>query len=203
MESKQKIIKKMVIEYLQDGKIHDVKEIREKLNEKGIKVDSKSSALRISLCNLKKEKILDNPEMGKYCLKRNAKVENKNSSKYDFTEFEIIKSVTRKNTQLVMAIFEDGTVSLNTKLLELFPEHNVEIRIKKDCSQIALFPKGNSCINVGKNGRIKNYDIVERIKKSKIKLPTYYVGEWDDDEIVWIGERVQYNPNRGYKIKGS
>lgn len=122
-------------------------------------------------------------------------------SKYDFSDFEIIEPSRRKKANMVLSVFEDGTVSANGKLLEHFPEYYTEVRLKNDGTEIVLLSKGKNRINLGKNGRIKNYDIVQKLKKSKVRMPAYYVGEWDEEEQLWIGKYSGYNPSRGEKHK--
>ena len=54
-------------------------------------------------------------------------------------------------------------------------------------------------IYVGKNGRIKNYDLQKKLKAQKKNLPAYYVGKWDEEEGLWHGTYLPYNLNRGEK----
>lgn len=120
-------------------------------------------------------------------------------NKYDFSDFQIIENATRKEKKEVLSILEGGMISANPKLLQHFADCKAEIRIKKDSSVIALFAYGANKISLGKNGRIKNYDLPEHLKNNKIKLPAYFVGEWDEDEQIWIGKYSMFNPNRGKK----
>ncbi len=64
---------------------------------------------------------------------------------------------------------------------------------------MALITHGKTFVNFGKNGRIKNYKIVEKLQNRKIKLPVYYVGEWDAEEKVWLGKLTNEKPNNGRK----
>lgn len=120
-------------------------------------------------------------------------------NKYDFSDFTIIENVTRKEMQEVLSIMENGMIAANSKLLKHFDDGKTEIRIKGDASEIALLAKGEKKINLGKNGRVKNYQLPDYIKKNRIKLPVYFVGEWDDEEKIWLGHLSQYNPNKGKK----
>ena len=70
-----------------------------------------------------------------------------------------------------------------------------EIRIKPDCSRILLIPDGKILIDMGKNNRTKNYAIIEKLTKQKVKFPIYYVGCLDENQN-WIGELVTKNPNK-------
>lgn len=47
---------------------------------------------------------------------------------------------------------------------------------------------------------VKNYILIygKRLKVQK-KLPAYYIGEWDEEEELWYGKYLPYNPNRGGK----
>jgi len=37
------------------------------------------------------------------------------------------------------------------------------------------------------------------LSSKKIKLPAYYVGNWDNENECWIGELVLSNPNKTNK----
>lgn len=74
-----------------------------------------------------------------------------------------------------------------------------EVRIKRDCTQILLLPNGKEITDVGKNNRIKNYAISEKLAAQKIKLPAYFVGNWDDENDCWVGDLVLSNPNKTNK----
>lgn len=120
------------------------------------------------------------------------------TSKYDFSSFIQVKSSSRKATKEILGVSENGELTINTKMLRHFPEYKMDIRISPDCSEIVLFLKGEEMIKVGKNGRTKNYDLQKRLKVQK-KLPAYYIGEWDEEEELWYGKYLPYNPNRGGK----
>lgn len=120
------------------------------------------------------------------------------TSKYDFSSFIQVKSSSRKAPKEILGVSVNGELTINTKLLRHFPEYKMNIRISQDCSEIVLFLKGEEMINVGKNGRTKNYDLQKRLKVQK-KLPAYYIGEWDEEEELWYGKYLPYNPNRGGK----
>ena len=80
------------------------------------------------------------------------------------------------------------------------PDNNkMAILLSEDCSEIVLFLEGKEMINVGKNGRTKNYDLQKRIKTQKKNLPAHYIGKWDEEEKLWYGKYSPYNPNKGEK----
>ena len=119
-------------------------------------------------------------------------------SKYDFSSFIQVKSSSRKTSKEILGVLTNGELTINAKLLRHFPEYKMNILISPDCSEIALFLQGKEMIYVGKNGRIKNYDLQKKLKVQK-KLPAYYIGEWDEEEGLWYGRYLPYNPNKGEK----
>lgn len=119
-------------------------------------------------------------------------------SQYDFRSFIQIKSSSRKATEEIIGVSINGELTINARLLSHFPEYKMNILISPDCAEIALFLNGDEMINVGKNGRTKNYDLQKRLKEQK-KLPAYYIGEWDEEEELWHGKYLPYNPNKGVK----
>lgn len=200
-ESTQKIIKNLIIEYMQDGKKRSVSEISEYLLKKGVDIEKKSSSLRTALYSLKNENVhFINPEKGFYYMEKYDEEENeKKQQGYDFSDFETIEKNIKKELTLVLTIFEDGSFALNSPLLVKFPERRAEIKLKRDCSQIALLLNGEKKINLGKNGRTKKYYILNRLKEQNKKFPIYYSGEWDENEKIWLGDITDINPNKHTK----
>lgn len=197
--SKQQQIKNIIMEFLNDGCVRTVLEIKNELERKGIVLDKKNSALRNALYNLKQEdNSLQNPNKGEYCyIAKKISIDNELKFGFRFEEFEIVKPCTRKSAKLVVTILPDGTFSLNSQILKKISDLKVGVFLKKDCSQLLLMLESKNPIILGKNGRAKNYDIQEKLLKSKIKLPTYFVGKWHESHLMWIGDRTNINPNRG------
>ena len=171
-ESQQMMIKEGIIEYMKTkaGVERTVDEIKLYVEQHKVRIDKGSSALRNALFSLKKENpALINVRRGVYIWKEeNVKEKDNTVSKYDFSDFITISNLRKRENNLVISIFQDGTFSL----------------------------KGNMKIDLGKNGRIKNYDIVKRLEKQKKKFPIYYVGSWDEQEEIWIGNLTTNNPNK-------
>ena len=107
------------------------------------------------------------------------------TTEINFSDFKVIKPITRKPIKQVISIFEDGNLSINGALRSSIGSNIFEMRIKNDCSQVALFPDGKIKIDMGKNNRVKNFDIIECLNKKKIKFPVYYLGNWNEDSHVW------------------
>lgn len=199
-ESMQTLIKEKIIECMKDGKARKVEEINIYLEEHGIKIEKSSTALRNALFNLKQENnCLVNIKRGVYIWKNDETKKNKDENekiKYDLSDFITVQNFTKRENNLVVSIFEDGTVTLNKRLLECFPERRAQVKLKRDCSKMAIIKDGNEEIDFGKNGRIKNYDILDRLKRRKKKFPLYYVGNWDEQCGIWIGKISMDNPNK-------
>lgn len=203
-KNKSNLIKNNILEVLKDGKEHTTAEIREYIESKRINDEDNSNAINMALFQLKKEsETIANPRKGIYCMiNKKQKIKKdyyKGTSKYDFSDFEIIESKTKKEIEMVVSITEEGTLSINEKLLKQFDKREAEIKIKKDCKQIILLKNGNSMIYLGKNGRQKNYNLLDKLKGQKISLPAYYTGKWDEEEELWIGDLTDTNPNRARK----
>ena len=198
-ESQQMMIKEGIIEYMKNKAWveRSVDEIKSYVEQHKVRIDKGSSALRNALFSLKRENpSLINVRRGVYVWKEENGKKDNTISKYDFSDFVTISNSKKRENNLVISIFQDGTFSLNSSLLHYLPERKVEIKLKQDCSQLAIIKKGNMKIDLGKNGRIKNYDIVKRLEKQKKKFPIYYVGSWDDQEEIWIGNITTNNPNK-------
>lgn len=118
-----------------------------------------------------------------------------------FEEFEVIVPSMSRGAKEVLSVMSSGTIAMNPALLKHFEEYSAEIRLKKDCTEIILVKNGNVMTNLGKQGRVKNYNLVDRLKHANVKLPTYFVGEWDAEKGLWHGKAMSYNPNKGKKEK--
>ena len=199
-ESQQMIIKEGIIEYMktEPGVERSVSEIKTYLEQHKIFIDKGSSALRNALLSLKRDNpSLSNVRRGVYIWEeKNVEKVIDTISKYDFSDFVTISNLKKRENSLVVSIFQDGTFSLNSSLLQYFPERKVEVKLKQDCSQLVIIRNGDIRIDLGKNGRIKNYDIVKRLEEQKTKFPVYYVGIWDEGEEIWIGDFTTHNPNK-------
>ena len=131
-----------------------------------------------------------------YLMKRKGELERTVDGKY--YKPEKIEEM-KKEPEEILGVWKNGELTINAKLLKHFPEHKIDIRISPDCMEIVLFPNGEEMVNVGKNGRTKNYDLQKRLKDQKKILPAYYAGEWDEEEQLWYGKYLPYNPNKGEK----
>lgn len=116
--------------------------------------------------------------------------------KINFEEFEVVKPIPRKQAKQVISVFSNGDFAINSELRKTIKSSKFEVHIKKDCSQILILPNGKEITDVGKNNRIKNYAISEKLEEKKVKFPAYYVGKWDDENECWIGDLVLSNPNK-------
>lgn len=197
MESQQKIIKEKIIECLkaESGKEKTTEEIKKYLEEKEVHIDKETSAIRNALFHLKQENpSVVNVKRGVYMWRE--KKMSDSHKKYDFSDFITIANSKKREDKLMVSIFQDGTFALNTSLQKHLLRRNVEIKLKKDCSQLAIIKNGNESIDLGKNGRIKNYDILKKLEEHNKKFPAYYVGTWDEQEEIWIGNFWSNNPNK-------
>jgi len=196
MGSQQKIIKEKIIECLKTEKTTE--EIKNYLEEKEVHIDKGTSAIRNALFNLKQENpSIVNVKRGVYVWREeNEKKISDLHKKYDFSDFITITSSKKREDKLMVSVFQDGTFALNTSLQKNLSKRNVEIKLKKDCSQLVIIKNGDESIDLGKNGRIKNYDILKKLEEHNKKFPVYYVGAWDEQEEMWIGNFLINNPSK-------
>ena len=121
-ESQQMMIKEGIIEYMKTkaGVERTVDEIKLYVEQHKVRIDKGSSALRNALFSLKKENpSLINVRRGVYIWKEeNVKEKDNTVSKYDFSDFITISNLKKRENNLVISIFQDGTFSLNSSLLQ-------------------------------------------------------------------------------------
>ena len=192
----QKEIQQIVIKYLEDGKERSVDEIKFQLHKNGMLEEQIDKSFRMALHTLKKENSnIKNPRRGIYYMETSHS-EEKKVSKYDFDGYKTITESTRKEPELYASITEDGDFRLNEKLCALFPQQKARVIMKPDGSQLVLlFPEDKKeTICFGENGSTKNYHIVKELSDLGKAFPVYYVGDWDEEENIWIGIFTNENP---------
>ena len=132
-ESQQMMIKEGIIEYMKTkaGVERTVDEIKLYVEQHKVRIDKGSSALRNALFSLKKENpSLINVRRGVYIWnEENVKEKDDTVSKYDFSDFITISNLRKRENNLVISIFQDGTFLLNSSLLQYLPERKVETRL--------------------------------------------------------------------------
>ena len=123
--------------------------------------------------------------------------------KINFEEFEVVEPKTWKKDAQIVSIYGNGGMAVNEELIRAVKTNCFEIRLdSRDCGRMLLIPGGSTITNMGKTHRIKNYAVMERLARKKIKFPAYYVGEWSEENQCRIGELSVINPNRsGGRIK--
>ena len=116
-------------------------------------------------------------------------------------DFGVIQPSLGRQRAMVISVLKDGSVNFNSRLMEKFPMREVEIKMDAEARRILINDEGNVIIKLNKNGRIKNYNIIQLLEKNKIKFPAYYVVNWKEEISMWLGELYYDNPNRGNSNK--
>lgn len=119
-------------------------------------------------------------------------------SKYNFEGYKEIKTSFTKPKELVASIKEDGSFSINSSLAFLITNKNIQVKIKPDGTQLVILitrELGPETLRFGVSGTIKNYHLQKILKDLNISFPAYYVGEWNKEERLWIGNIVKKDPN--------
>lgn len=205
---KNLILDTLIKEILSNGEKMSITDIQAAAKRKLAKEDYNSKQLYNFIYNMKNRGEIQKTTDGRYYIgdpiegtKNSRKSSCEEVSLDEFEDFEIIDPLTVKSPKEVLSVMNSGTVGLNSALLKHFEDFCAEIRLKKDCTEIVLLKSGKVMTNLGKQGRVKNYNLVERLKQANMKLPLYYVGEWDDVRGLWHGKFLPYNPNKGKKEK--
>lgn len=199
-------VREVVREMMKDGKVHTAEEMEKMCETKGINLYHDRGPIYNIVHQLKqKGEIISDGESGYVSIKgeRISTTTNNigllsNIGGINLSDFEVVKPAVRKRTKQVISVFENGDVAINDTLKKQLGVKEIEIRIRKDCRQIVLIPDGTEKIELGKNSRFKNYEIYEKIKERKMKFPVYYVGEWNDNNNLWLGEITTTNPNKTF-----
>lgn len=206
-------IREIIKEVLSDGKAHTAEELHRACEKDKVEINRNRAEIYNTVHQLKKKGLIvadgDNGYLWvgvnkeEDCIMKKSDFEegqqNNNKrmmGKLDLSEFEVVRPAIRKEAKQVISVFDNGDLALNGVLRKVLKTDKVEVHIKKDCSQILLIPDGKILLDITKNNRIKNYRIYEKIKKKKVKFPVYYVGEWDEENNIWMGDLVMNNPNK-------
>ena len=206
---KNVVLDMLVKELLGAGQKLTMLEIKEAAKQKLSKEEYDAKRIYNFIYNMNGRGELCRTSDGKYYMKDAVKEksrkmvdESKKEIIFDeFDDFEVIDPSTVKNPQKVLSVMSSGTIAMNPVLLKHFVDFSAEIRLKKDCTEIIMLKNGEVLTNLGKQGRVKNYNLVERLKKANMKFPIYFVGEWNEEKGMWHGKYLPYNPNKGKKEK--
>lgn len=198
----------LIKDLLGNGKRMAISEIQEAAKRKLTIEDYDYKQIYNYIYNMKKRGEIQKTTDGKYYLENILKEETEEQKQCfnkvsfeEYEDFEIIDPLTTRTPKEVLSVMSSGTIAMNPVLLKHFVDFSAEIRLKKDCTEIIMLKNGEVLTNLGKQGRVKNYNLVERLKKANMKFPIYFVGEWDEEKGMWHGKYLPYNPNKGKKEK--
>lgn len=193
----QTVIERM----FQDGKSHDIKEVRSQCAAAGIDVFSDKNAVNNVIFKMKKSGYLQNgEEKGVYWLtsenrpekgtEPGAKEEEKEAPlpRLDWNRFFVLKPQSRQYQEMKLVIHPKGEIRLNAHLQKKLQNRRIEIILSKDYQYILLNPQGANAHEFTKAGTVKNREIVELLKKARIPLPVSYRVYWSEQYDMWEGK---------------
>lgn len=205
---KNLLLDAFIKELLASGKRLSISEIQEFAKDKLPKETHNAKQLYNFVYSMRNRGELQKTTDGKYyienCLAEEQVVEEQALQELvldEFADFEVVDPSTTKSPKEVLSVMSSGTIGVNSTLLKHFKEFCAEIRLKKDCTEIIMLKNGQVMTNLGKQGRVKNYNLAERLKQANMKFPIYFVGEWNEEKGIWHGEILPYNPNKGKREK--
>lgn len=188
MVSKIAEVKKIILDFLSDGKEHSSEELRCYIIEKGMEIDKKSSILRTAIYQLRSTGTdIYSRDRGIYQIREKAEKNNYHILK----DFSVLLP-EQKVSPMCIYIHEDGILALNGKLNNEIESRQIEIRVHSDGRKIALIPDGENCHKFTKSGRTKNLDLVKLLRKKRINVPATFEMEQEKSSGIWIGE-IQKN----------
>lgn len=212
--SRMSVIKNIILEVMEDGKEHSIREIRDVLETEGIQ--ETPALIRSTIYKIRDNDMrLERVERGVYQMIKENRYTSEPLQQDDIIKkhtietadnycgkerektdsFILIEPTNHKKKKMVLSILKDGTIAFNQNLMQSFKNNEVEIWIKKDATIIRLDPEGNTRCKISKTGRNKNYHIFEYMNELNIVLPVYYVFEWDKEHKYLLGIMSKKNPN--------
>lgn len=105
----------------------------------------------------------------------------------DWNKYFVLMPQGTKYCEKKLTISEKGQIRLNSLLYRSIKRKELEFIFSKDYREIILNENGENIHKITKAGTVKNYEIVERLKKNKIKFPVSYIIKWNEDLGVWSG----------------
>lgn len=198
--AKYEQIRKVLEKEFQDGKAHEIRELREKCAASGIDMETDRNAVNNVIFTMKKNGYLVNGERkGEYQLTEAVRTEKegpaavpgeeiKTAAELDWNQFFVLSPQKARMQEMKVSIVEKGEIRLNAILQKKILSRKLEIIMSKDYKTILLNPDGANAHEFTKAGTVKNKEIVERLRKMKLTFPVTYIIQWDEKFGMWRGE---------------
>ncbi len=198
--SRQEQAKVIIEKVLADGKEHSLSEIRMECIKANIDIQRHKSAVSNALYNLKKtgqieegytkgayRRIFENVESE--LLDKQEEVSSFNGSQMDidWNKYFILKPQEARYAERKITIMEKGELRLNSALQKEIAKKKVGLIFSNDYKEIIIYTGGNDLHALTKAGTITNHEIVDKLKRVRVKFPVSYTLRWDEKVNVWRG----------------
>lgn len=115
------------------------------------------------------------------------KSNSKSSAVLDWNKYFVLMPQPSRYYEKKLTITEKGDIRLNSALQKSIQSKEIEFIFSKDYREILLNENGKNPHKLTKAGTARNREIVERLKKNKIRLPVSYIVKWNDAFGMWYG----------------
>lgn len=194
MASKLAKIKEIILELLSDENEYTTDDIQKQILNCGLELDSKSSAMRTAIYQLRSSGIdIYSRDRGIYQL-RKKRIEEENPALKDFVTI----FPNQKPSLKCVYVHSNGKITMSGKLNAELKTRQIEIRISNDAKRMALIPNGEHSHKFTKVGGTKNDELVKKLKSRYCKFPVTFLMEQDETSEIWIGEIIK-NPKTSNK----
>ncbi|MCU6762760.1 Uncharacterised protein [uncultured Roseburia sp.] len=108
-------------------------------------------------------------------------------NKIDWSNFFVLEPARKQQDELRVSVTSKGCINLNSKLQQKVSNNKFEIILSRDCRAMLLNPNGEIMHTFTKAGTATNREILSLLEAKKIKLPAYYIMEWNEELNMWSG----------------
>lgn len=194
--TKYEQIANVIGEILEDGQEHAIEEFRIKCKETGIDLETNKNIISNVVFSLKKKgEVKEGKSRGTYLRmeeqtlndRKKERDESNNSLELDWNKYFVLMPQDTRYHEKKLTITEKGEIRLNSLLQRSIKSKTVEFIFSKDYKEVIINENGKNPHKLTKAGTAKNHEIVERLKKIKIKFPISYTISWDEMLGMWKG----------------
>lgn len=175
-------VKQIVMDLLEDGREHTSDELREQIKKEGVELPKKSSTLRTAIYQLRNSGIeIYSRDRGVY------QIQEKEAA-HTLLEGFITLMPEQKVRACYIYVHSDGNLVLNGELNREIKSREIEICINHDGKKIALIPDGKNCHKFTKSGRVKNMELLGKLRRGHVSIPAVFEMKKNENADIWMGE---------------
>ncbi len=105
----------------------------------------------------------------------------------DWSKYFVLKPQKSRYTERRITIMEKGEIRLNSTFRKEFEKSELGLIFSNNYKEVLIYMEGNELHRLTKAGTIKNHEIVDKLKRIRVKFPVSYILKWDENLQVWRG----------------